>query len=87
MKRLIEYQTSGKEKAPPLRVSFIIHGRQMKLVQWEQSIINEGRWEGSTARDGGGSGREGGVGATLHAVASLRVIADDRSGDAHLHAE
>lgn len=42
-KWLIGYQTSGEEKAPPLRVSFIIHGQQMKLVQWEQSIINERR--------------------------------------------
>lgn len=52
VKRLIGYQTSGKEKAPPLRVSFIIHGKQMKLVQGEQSIINERRWERSKERDG-----------------------------------
>lgn len=32
-----------KEKAPPLCVSFIIHCQQMKLVQWEQSIIDERR--------------------------------------------
>lgn len=81
VKRLIGYQTSGKEKAPPLRVSFIIHGKQMKLVQWEQSIINERRWEGSKEREGWG-------GAYLaRCTASLHVSADHRSGDAHLHAK
>jgi len=42
-KQLIGYQTSGEEKVPPLCVSFIIHSQQMKLVQWEQSIIDERR--------------------------------------------
>lgn len=41
-KILIGYQI-GRKKKSTSAVSFIIHSQQMKLVQWEQSIMDERR--------------------------------------------